>query len=198
MQNLIRTTALIAFTTIILSACAQPGQQVTPASSNNENQTANQGTGTVTNPGSSANLTTAKNLCQVLPASEVSKLTGITFTKTEHKIDNSQNPYITDCFYSNDDAYSVAIIANYDNEGLTAKQQYQQVVDYQKGQEKQFPSTKITGLGEEAFMPSTGILTQINALNKNIWITLSLYNNADASTRQSQAKAIIQKAFDVL
>lgn len=195
MKNIIHGITLFAFTAIILTACAQTSQQITPASSTpgTTDQTA-----TISENSTKSNLTPAKNLCQVLPASEVSKLTGITFTKTEHKIDNSQNPYITDCFYSNDDAYSVAIIANYDNEGLTAKQQYQQVVDYQKGQEKEFPSTKINDLGEEAFMPSTGILTQINALNKNIWITLSLYNNASATVRQSQAKAIIQKAFDVL
>ena len=72
------------------------------------------------------------------------------------------------------------------------------VLDYQKEQEEEFPSLKIPGVGDEAFMPDSGMLLQINALKGNVWITLSAYTGADKETLKNQIISIAKRAFEVL
>ena len=185
-----KTIIFLSIATVILTSCSQPAAQNT-----NTDSTADQPAAKTETP--AATTASAKDLCNILPMSEVSSLAGITFTKTKHALNNPQNTYMADCVYTNNDGYSVAIVASYDQPGMTAKQQYQQVLDYQKGQEKEFPSLKIDGVGEEAFMPQAGILSQINALNGNVWLSLSIYTGSKTGEKD-HATAIAKRAFELL
>jgi hypothetical protein len=177
---------VLLLSVMLLSSCANQGATVTPGQTSQNGNNANGST------------MAAKDLCVLLPVSEVSQLAGVTFTTTEHKVNNKRTPTLTDCFYKNTDGQSVAIIANYDNGSLTAKKAYQDLLDYQAKQEDEFPSEKITGVGEDAFMPLTGKLTQINALDKNVWISLSIYLDGDADAQKNKAVSIGKKVFEVL
>ena len=192
MNKFLQTSAVAALSVFLLAACTQPSQQTNTDSANQaQNQPAGNQASTTANPA-------AKKLCELLPVAQVSALAGVTLTKSEQNIDNSGNPSITDCFYSNGDGNSVSIIANYDNGSRTAKDAYKELVAYQAKQEANFPSEKLTGVGEEAFAVNTGIVTQINALNKNVWLTLSVYTNDEKPAQKDKAIAIAKKAFEVL
>lgn len=193
MKTFQKTLFFAALFSLILTSCSQtqtPGPQADNRQAPAQNTAA------------SPQTVNKKLLCDLLTKEQISTVTGITFTKTESKFATNSNPYITDCIYTNDDANSVAIIANYDTPTSTAKDEYQSVVSYQEGMEKQSPETagktqKISGVGTEAFIVEPGILTQLNALDGNVWITLSIFTGG-GEKQKDLSIAIAKKAFEVL
>jgi len=140
-----------------------------------------------------------KDLCQLLPASEVSTILGYTVTSGESMMPNG--PTLTSCKYTSSDTskgYGITIIANYDNDSQTAQAAYTDAVNFQRQalDVSVVSIVNVSSVGEKASLTSAPMMGTLIAVNKNVWITLSMAGKNEG--RDEAIEKVAQKAFEVL
>jgi len=101
------------------------------------------------------------------------------------------------CGYFSDTEGGVTIIYNYDNEYQTAKSQYDSAVSFQEeGKVDGITEEDPSGVGEDAYIWTNSKTTQLNAYNKNTWLTLSIID--DSPDRVANAKKLANAVFGKL
>jgi hypothetical protein len=116
-----------------------------------------------------------RDLCALLSPADLESILGSPVVTKKGNL--PQGPAVTGCQYlNNEQGTNASIVANFDNEGITAKAGYEEAVGYLKDNKMDNMQARIVAdVGEENYSWSTGLATQINAYEKNVWVSVSTY-----------------------
>ncbi len=140
----------------------------------------------------------AGDLCEMLTPAMVSEVLGYEVV-ADHKT-LPQTATATGCDYESlapSKGFGVTIIANYDNEFMTAAEGYQQAVDYQKNENKLVKVNEFAGLGDKAVTTEAPLMTSILSVKGKVWVTLSRASKPSQDAFD-KLKQVTEKAFEVL
>jgi len=137
----------------------------------------------------------ARNLCIILSSKDISNTMG--YDVTIHKGLLPDTDFSSGCQFQNDDGYGVTAIYSYSNKYQTAKEQYEEAITLQKsGSQEDITIENASGVGESAYIWTHSKTVQLNALNKNTWITMTLID--DKPNKVERAKKLANQIFKKL
>jgi hypothetical protein len=165
---------------VVFSACSEDSVQV-----DSDN---------LINDGVNVSTMVKKNLCELLPASKITEITNIEYTTVKQSFEK-ERATLADCLYMGEKGESVNIIVNFDSPAYSAKQQFE---DLKTSMRKNKELDMVAGVGEEAFFSATQIITQINSLNKNAWLTMAVYVDGDEEEGKQAAIKIANAVWNAL
>lgn len=182
--------SLSLLTLAVIAGCNQNGSS-NQSPTNNTNQVASTPQST---------FTTGKDLCKLVTADEMSKLLGYPVTTNNESVPKA--PHIAACNYKSDDSEKgngVTIIANYDTAGMKASTAYTDAVAYQKEYQDaaNFKFIDVPGLGEKATIVSGSFISNILALQGDVWLTAAS-SDKGTEAREEKLKKIAEAAFNKL
>lgn len=178
---------------VVIAGC----NQAPSTNSSNNNSTPPAATPT---PSPASAFITGKDLCKLLSADEMSKLLGYPVTTNNESVPKA--PHIAACNYKSDDSEKgngVTIIANYDTAGMKASTAYADAVAYQKEYQDaaNFKFIDVPNLGEKATIVSGSFISNILALQGDVWLTAASTDKG-TEAREEKLKKIAEAAFNKL
>jgi hypothetical protein len=175
---------LVPIFIILLSLSACAGQQ--------NNKTADSQTAGQTAASTATEKSATSTLCDIITAADISKIVGTEF-KADPNLLPTQTATTKGCDYKDASGFGLNIISNYDNESQAAADAYDDVYQLQQGSAGY---QELNGIGQKAFSWSNKFMLQLNAYNKNVWITMTV--NLENVDKLDIAKKVATMAFSKL